>query len=266
MGRAGAKERLDQSPVRKAVPTPEAVLRRQDVPTRAALREIQCSVLFHGLDAGIVLPLAHLAWSHTYGRGEVVLNPVGGRSVICLVARGRARLSCHSAAGREITLYELSEGGIFGLVYLGTGVKAHTVLEARVTGTRLYHLPREAMATLMRSHLQVATRVMDLVAAECAETGYRLAESTLYEAPVRLAHELARLASGQRLANTQVDPVVLVNRHDMALLIGTDPERITRLLHEFRDLELIDFKAYQQTVRIRQVKKLAGWEDEGRKG
>jgi len=223
MGRAGGKESLDRLHVGTAVQPWEAVLRRQDVPTRAALRELNRTVLFHGLDAGVLLPLAHLALSHTYGRGELVLNPDGEGSAICLVARGRARLSCHSAAGREITLYELSEGGIFGLVYLCTGVKAHTVLEARVAGTMLYHLPREAMTALLRSDLEVATRMVDLVAAECAETGYRLAESMLYEAPVRLAHELARLSSGQGLANTQVDPVVLVNRHDMALLIGTDP-------------------------------------------
>lgn len=96
MGRAGGKESLDRLHVGTAVQPWEAVLRRQDVPTRAALRELKRSVLFHGLDAGVLLPLAHLALSHTYGRGELDLNPDGEvNGISYLTEYGALHIRCN---------------------------------------------------------------------------------------------------------------------------------------------------------------------------
>ncbi|WP_407539869.1 Crp/Fnr family transcriptional regulator [Deinococcus radiomollis] len=187
---------------------------------------LRLSAAFQVAHESDVLELAALAQFRTLPKGEVVFNQGEPASSLFLVETGLLRVSRLNASGRELTLMlggprQLVAGvGAFapGAIYSASCVALEDTLllalEAAAVRQLTYRSPALAEAVLTyfaRRHADLLARMEDLL---FSDLNARLA-----------AHLLDQPFSGNGYA--------LPTNSDLAALLGTVPELVSRKLGEF---------------------------------
>ena len=140
----------------------------------------------------------------------------------------------------------------------GSGAAAMTALVGS-EGAVIYRLARHHLELLMAAHPAVALYVVRQLSWRWSEAGTRLAELAGAPVEVRLAHALVRLAA------THVGPAVgetwvTATHAELAALVGTTRERVTKLLTQFRQRGWIALGTRHGAIHVLDVAALAGHE------
>ena len=213
----------------------------------AEIPSLRHVAIMAGLDGAALAGLEAVARYQEYARGALLWPDQPAHDTIFAITRGRMRRFHPASDGRETTLSVIHTGDLF------MDGAAQTCVEALDDGTVVCSLPMRHFMLLIAVHPVIARRLFGQLCRRLADAHERIAEVTLYGVKPRLAHTLARLA---RLDD---DRMVGETHAQLAMMIGTRPEEVTRALHDLAARRLIALQPHRHGITVLDLEGLAAF-------
>ena len=187
----------------------------------------------------------------SYGRGELLRDIGELHGFVYLLHAGRVGLYSLSHQGREILLYTFHEGEMVGLLRHGEVSDTSSYAKVLVDATVAYRLSYQHVLELMSTSLPVSSYVCKLIARQLGESYRIIEELAFYKIKTRLARTLVRLALSSQ------EQIVSATHAELAAMIGTRQEEVTKLLYHFRALGLVASAPHRPGLRVLDIERLA---------
>lgn len=174
--------------------------------------------------------VATLARPVTIGRDETFVRAGQERAPLFVVHSGQVRISTRSADGRDTTVRVLGPGEVGGETWFLTGERPPTDAIA-VEPSRMCVFEPAALATLIQRYPGIGLTMLRTLARRLHSTERMLVARTLTDVGARLAAYLLDCPATWEgdLATAHLP----MPKKDVATLLGTTPETISRRLSTF---------------------------------
>ena len=187
--------------------------------------------------------LERIAEQRQYRRRQIVHFADQPGDFVYLLCTGRVKIARVSERGRELTLYLLEDGAVFGETgLLGANEPYELVAETLEDSLVVVFRRADILAALEQSLL--ATReLLKLVSARRIQAENQVADLVFLEVPKRLAKLLLRLHEGQGGRNGRTAQALRgkMTHQELANVIGSTRETTTLVLNDFKRQGLIEF-------------------------
>lgn len=173
-----------------------------------------------------------------YESGHVFFSPDERDDYLHILQNGRVRLYKLSAEGRALTLAVLEPVAVFGEMSV-LGPWRHDSFAEAMTACEVASISHDDLLPLMEQYPQIALRLMDLMAQRLQSMENKLADIAFKSVPQRLATVLLDLVADSGLPQNGTPTVVRYTHQQLAEMIGSYRETVTKAVGDFRDGGLI---------------------------
>ena len=211
---------------------------------------IEQSLLFNGLQEAMLDRVASLSHVKNFAKGESVFFEGDDATGFYMVAEGRVKIFKMSLDGREQILHIFGQGEPFGEVpvFHGQPFPANAVTLVKST---LLFFPRKDFVELVTTTPALALSMLAMLSFRLRRFASQIESLSLKEVPGRLAAHLIYLAEEQG----RTDQVVLdIPKGQLASLLGTSPETLSRIFSKMSDEKLIEVNG--KTIILRNYEEL----------
>lgn len=200
------------------------------------LQIISDAPLFNGLPEEQLNDIRQIAVDKFCDKGKVIFLEGDDCNGFYIVADGKVKIYKVSFEGKEHILHIYGPGNPFGEVPVFAGKKfpanAQTLLKSH-----LLFFPRTAFVELISQNPSLSLNMLAVLSMRLRQFTVQIENLSLKEVPGRLASYLLYLAKEQG----RVDTVTLtISKGQLASLLGTIPETLSRILTKMSQQHLID--------------------------
>lgn len=182
--------------------------------------------------------LAQRVSTKTYRPGQSVFMKGDPGTTLMAVLKGRVRISCFAADGREIVLAVLDPGEVFGEIAMIDGGE-RTADAVAQEDAELLILHRRDFFPILEANPRVALRLLEILAGRLRRTDQQIEDNYLPLRP-RLAKRLLFLADHYgKPVDGGVQIAIRLPQTLLASMVGTTREAVNKQLGEFRNAGLI---------------------------
>lgn len=193
----------------------------------AKLRYLQQTDIFADFTPQEMAEVERLSAMTLCKRGKVFYTPGETGEVLFILKKGRVNLYRLTPDGKKVVTAAVDAGTVFGeMSLIGQGMYG-TFAEA-AEDCVICVMSHSDVERLLASKPKLALRVIAVVARRLQEAEARLEMVAHKSVPARLASVLLELARGP------VPAVVDLTHQDLAEMVGTYRETVTRILNELR--------------------------------
>lgn len=164
--------------------------------------------------------------------GTIFYESQQAGGLMFLIRHGRVRLYHLSADGKTFTTAILEAGDFFGDMLLERG--CYDCFAEAVTACTICTMSRADVENYLLGDRRIAVRIVENLGKRLHAVEQRLADLVLKNIPARLAALLLRTARRKNAAD------VFLTHEELAQLLGTRRETVTRILNELQNQRLID--------------------------
>lgn len=213
--------------------------------------------LFRDLEHEELEAISQLARVRNYKKNMIVFMEGEPGEALYFVISGKVKISKMTEDGREQILHILQAGDVFAEVVLidrGPYPATAEVLETGQVGMLL----NDDVENLIRSTPDIAIKLLRIVSKRLRLAQIQVRDLALKDTYGRLAGMLLMLGKehGEEcLEGTKID--LPLSRQELANLIGTTRETVTRILGDFKKYKCIDLD--KQAITIIDQEKLKTW-------
>ena len=202
------------------------------------LQIISSIPLFSGLSEDHLNRIRQIAVDKFYDKGRTVFSEGDKGNGFYVVADGRVKIYKVSMEGKEQIFHIYGPGNPFGEVSVFSGQKfpanAQTLLKSH-----LLFFPKTAFVELISNNPSLSLNMLAVLSMRLREFTVQVENLSLKEVPGRLAGYLIYLAEEQG----NKDNVTLnISKGELASLLGTIPETLSRIFTRMSTQELIEVK------------------------
>ena len=184
--------------------------------------------IFRDLSSQELEEIDRMTTMSTCRRGKVFYTPGETGEVLFILKRGRVNLYRINVDGKKLVTAAIGAGTVFGeMSLLGQGM--HDTFAEAAEECTLCVMSRSDVEHLLLSKPRVGLRFMEMMASRLRDVEARMETVAFKSVPARLAASLLDLAEGAD------HRIVGVSHQDLADLVGTYRETVTRILNEFRN-------------------------------
>lgn len=204
---------------------------------------------FTELSAGDLDRVSARFRERNYPAGAVIFSEGAPATSLFFVAHGKVKLLRYGVEGNEVVLDMLTTGTLFG----GAAVVGQRhYLESAIAQTPCCTLTisGEGFAALLKEYPSVALKVLHSVADKLDDARETIRQLALVPSESRIALTLLRLA--ERVGESAAEGILIqapLSQQDLAAMVGTTQETVSRTMASFRRRGLID--SGRQWVLIR---------------
>jgi CRP-like cAMP-binding protein len=197
--------------------------------------------IFRDLSPSEIDEIDRMTAMSTCRRGKVFYTPGETGEVLFILKHGRVNLYRINVDGKKLVTSTIEPGTVFGEMSL-VGQGMHDTFAEAAEECTLCVMSRSDIEHLILSKPQVGLRFMELLAGRLREIEARMESVAFKSVPARLSASLLELAEGadHRVAG--------VSHQDLADMVGTYRETVTRVLNEFRAEGYIDLGRLNVTI------------------
>jgi CRP/FNR family transcriptional regulator, dissimilatory nitrate respiration regulator len=199
------------------------------------IKQISVIPLFQGLAAEHYKQLSSIAVEKLCRRGQVIFSEGDDGDGFYVVASGRVKVFKLSHEGKEQILHILGAGEPFGEVPVFAGEHFPAHAEA-MEETRVFFFPRSAFVELIKKNPSLALNMLAMLSRRLRRFSALVEDLSLKEVPGRLSAYLLYLSETKNLASTLI---LDISKAQLASLLGTIPETLSRILARMSSEELI---------------------------
>lgn len=179
---------------------------------------------------------------------------------VMVIVSGRVKLSTASADGRTIIVRLAGPGEVLGLSASVAGRSCELTAET-LEPSRVKIIPRESFKQWLRVHPELAFRIAQELAEEYNNTCHQLRTMLLsHSAAQRLARTLLQLVHDAGPGKEARVRFTLTHQ-EMAEMIGSSRETVTRLLASFRHKGMIEIEDSTLVMHDREALRALGHGD-----
>ncbi|MFC1885384.1 Crp/Fnr family transcriptional regulator [Thermodesulfobacteriota bacterium] len=203
---------------------------------KKSIETIAGTLLFRGLPQDHLEKIAQIAVGKGYEKGEVVFTEGESADGFYVVEDGSVKIFKVSMEGKEHILHIFGPGEPFGEVPVFSGANFPASAEA-ITKSRLLFFPRSDFVGLISSNPSLALNMLAVLSMRLRQFTVQIENLSLKEVPGRLAAYLIYLSQEQGDGET----VTLgISKGQLASLLGTIPETLSRIFSKMTALNLIE--------------------------
>ena len=200
--------------------------------------------LFRGLPENQLREIKQIAVDRYFGKGEPIFLEGDDGDGFFIVVDGRVKIYKVSSEGKEQILHIFGPGEPFGEVPVFSGQRFPANAEA-ISKSHLLFFPRTAFIDLITKKPSLSLNMLAVLSMRLREFTVQVENLSLKEVPGRLASYLIYLADEQG----KEDCVTLsISKGQLASLLGTIPETLSRIYAKMTDQNLIEVKG--RTIKL----------------
>ena len=184
-----------------------------------------------------------------YKRGQAIFYEGTPAAAIYCIYSGTVKLYKVGRDDQEVVIRLLRAGDIVGYRPLLAGELFSATAQV-VEDTTVCTITKETFFDLIRQYPDLGMRLMSKLATELRVSEDQLVVRVLESVPQRTARFLVWFLDGSLAEATDRPSVdVPLRRDEMAQIIGTTPETLSRVLKDFKRRQIIDVDRRLMTVR-----------------
>ena len=200
------------------------------------LQIISQTPIFQGLPEEDLKRIRRIAVDKFYNKDQIVFSEGDDGTGFYVVAAGKVKIYKVSLEGKEQILHIYGPGNPFGEVPVFSGeqfpANAQTLLKSH-----LLFFPRTAFTELIAKNPSLCLNMLAVLSMRLRQFTVQVENLSLKEVPGRLAAYLLYLAQEQEAEDTVSLPI---SKGQLASLLGTIPETLSRILTKMSNSGLID--------------------------
>jgi CRP-like cAMP-binding protein len=174
-----------------------------------------------------------------YARGEMIFYADDLPSGLFCIHKGIVKIYKVGKDGKEQIIRLAHEGDLIGYRSLVSGDR-YAKFAVPVADAQICHIPRSAFFSILSTNYQLATRVMELLSSELKAAEEKIVEMAQKPVRERLAETLLLLRETYGVEADNVTMSIKLTRIELANIVGTATESVSRLLSKFKEEKLID--------------------------
>ncbi len=200
-----------------------------------------------------------------FGRGEIIFQEGDRANGFYIVAKGKIKVFKLSFEGKEQILHIYGPGHTFGEVPVFEG-KSFPASSMALEASTILFLPRDSFVDLLTASPALAMNMLADLSRRLRAFTVQIENLSLKEVPARLAAyiiTLAQEAAPEGNPDLMPDKVTLpISKAQLANLIGTTPETVSRIFKKMADAGLI--KVQTKDILIQNLDGLSELSEIGR--
>ena len=186
-----------------------------------------------------------------FQKGELIFKEGSPANHIVYIRDGFVKLSKKGLGGKDYILSISKKGGYLGINNLNKKTKQYYISATSLTLTKVCFIDIVKFSMLLKKNCDFASEVISYIFDDEMNYYDRLVNNVQQQVPGRLANTLFYF----RYEVYNSNPFQLnITKVELASLIGTSRESVTRLLKEFQDEKII--KMEKSVIHILDEKKL----------
>lgn len=183
--------------------------------------------------------------SQLYQKGQTIYREGATANGLYCVHQGKIKVTKIGGDQKEQIIRLARHGDVLGFRSLLTSNRYSTSAVA-LEDCVVCFVPRADFLRLVQSNMQFANSLMQLLASALGEAEERMLQ--LAYKPVRERLAAALLLVQRTFGSAEAPHVIALSRDDLAALVGTAKETVSRLLTEYKDAGLIATRGSQITI------------------
>jgi CRP/FNR family transcriptional regulator, cyclic AMP receptor protein len=191
-----------------------------------------------GLSAVEMQAIVDAAPARIFAAGELLYTPHRPVDVLFLLKRGRIRIFRVSPDGRALTTAIVPAGTMFGEMVL-LGQRMYDNYAEALDEAHTCVMDRADVHRLLLSDPRIAARIVEILGRRLVAMERRLSDTVFNSVPRRVAATLCALVTEQAAASPDGTRRVALTHEQIAALVGTSRETVTKALGEFAARGLI---------------------------
>lgn len=190
--------------------------------------------------------------SRQYAKGEIIFSPGHSSANLWIVHRGSVKMSRYSPSGKEQIVRILNPGDFTGELSLFSHAVLANTAEA-LEPTEICLIQGKVINDLMLSKPQIAIKFLEKYTERIETAEDQLEQLTLYDVEQRIAKNLLAMLHDQQKGRLEDNVIILpVSKKDLAIMIGTTQESLSRKLAFFQEQGWIKLVGQRQIIIIDQ--------------
>lgn len=213
--------------------------------------------LFMDLSPDDLQTIGQLARVRNYKKSMLIFMEGEPGEALYFIVTGKVKISKATKDGREQILHILQPGDVFAEVVLMDGGPYPATAEVIESG-QIGMLVNADVENLIRTNSEIAVKLLKILSKRLRLAQIQVRDLALKDTYGRLASMLLMLGKdhGEETADgVKID--LPLNRQELANLIGTTRETVTRVLGDFKKYKCIDLD--KQAIIITNEDKLKTW-------
>jgi len=203
--------------------------------------------------------LEKIKYASAYPQGAVLFVEGQGPRGVYIICTGRVKLTTTSRDGKTLILRIAQEGEVLGLHAAVSG-KPYELTAETLQPAQLDFVKRDDFLRFLQNHGDACLHAAQHLSQNC-QSAYEMIRSLglSHSVSEKLARLLLEWAADGENTKEGIRIKVSLTHEEIAQLIGTSRETVTRVLGEFRDKELASLRGSTLLIRNRTgLEKLIG--------
>lgn len=213
---------------------------------------------FKGLAPDELTDIRRIAADQRYERNQMIFADGEAGHGFFLLIEGQVKVFKVSPEGKEQILHILGPGDPLGQVAVFAGESFPASAQA-LTDSRVLFFPRKAFVALINARPSLALNMLAVLSNRLREFTLQIENLSLKEVPARLASYLLYLSEERGGRDTLA---LTISKAQLASIIGTIPETLSRILGRMAAKELIAVEG--RTIRLLNRENLQTLAEHGR--
>ncbi len=190
--------------------------------------------IFSSLPQEYIDKLEGISQSRKYPAGQAIFMENDPGNGFYGIVEGKIKIYKSSPFGKEHILHIFGPGEVFAEVAVFAGINFPANALALEDSTLIF-FPRNRFRSLLAENPDLSMNLLSLMSMRLRQMVSKVEELSLKEVPARLAAHLLLLRQ-----NTDKDKFNLdVNKSQLASLLGTIPETLSRVIRKMKDENII---------------------------
>jgi CRP/FNR family transcriptional regulator, cyclic AMP receptor protein len=184
-----------------------------------------------------------------YPEGSVVFLEGQNARGVYILCQGRAKLTTTNADGKSMILKIAEPGTVLGLHACISG-KSYEVTVETLQPAQLAFIRREDFLRFLNQHPDACLRAAEHLARDC-QSAYEVIRSIglSHSVSEKLARLLLQWSTDARVIDGTIRLKLALTHEEMAQLIGTSRETVTRTLSEFKKQRVLEVTGSTLLIR-----------------
>ena len=205
---------------------------------------------FSGLSEQTIEALNDIQHTTSYPEGAIVLMEGQASRGVYIVCQGRVKLMTTNDEGKTLIVKIVNPGEVLGLQAVVTGA-AYELTAETLQPSQLAFIGREQFLRFLKVHGDACLRATQHLSRDC-DAAYDVirAIGLCHSVPGKLARLLLQWSAGERRSSDGLVRMKMGLTHEeLAQLIGSSRETVTRILGDFRRSGMVELQGATMVIR-----------------
>ena len=204
---------------------------------------------FSGLSSATLTELNRIKHTSSYPEGAIVLMEGQAARGIYIVCQGRVKLMTTNSEGKTLIVKIAQPGEILGLQSVVTG-KPYELTVETLQPSQLAYIACDQFLKLLKMHGDACLRATQHLSQDC-QAAYDVIRSIglCHSVPGKLARLLLQWSGDGQVSGGVVRMKMALTHEELAQLIGSSRETVTRILGDFKKRGVVEFHGATLVIR-----------------